>query len=190
MRFTLLKLSSSFSVLQVIAGWDDGLTKMSVGQRAKLTVSAVSFIVSYTRLIDLMVNLTFGLQFVNYCQEKYLYLLKPSRTWDMVPKEFQDASHQMPPSSSMLNFSKYRKMLYCFRETTNPKIGLIIALYNLNRILLLLSSIVIILSIVCSFLQLKFKMKCRIQNTKSLHAFLSRPHCTFWLFFNSKLLHS
>merc|ERR1719215_1968105 len=63
-------------------------------------------------------------------------------------------------------------MLYCFRETTNPKIGLII------------------LSIVCSFLQLKFKIKCRIQNTKSLHAFLSRPHCTFWLFFNSKLLHS
>ena len=29
----------SFAALQVIAGWDNGLTKMSVGQRAKLTIS-------------------------------------------------------------------------------------------------------------------------------------------------------
>ena len=29
---------------QVIAGWDNGLTKMSVGERAKLTISPVSFV--------------------------------------------------------------------------------------------------------------------------------------------------
>ena len=34
--------------LQVIAGWENGLSQMSVGQRAKLTISPVSF---YTRLI-------------------------------------------------------------------------------------------------------------------------------------------
>ena len=28
---------------EVIAGWDEGLTKMSLGERAKLTISAVSF---------------------------------------------------------------------------------------------------------------------------------------------------
>ena len=29
--------------LQVIAGWENGLSQMSVGQRAKLTISPVSF---------------------------------------------------------------------------------------------------------------------------------------------------
>jgi hypothetical protein len=33
-----------FFTFQVIAGWDNGLTKMSVGERAKLTISPVSCI--------------------------------------------------------------------------------------------------------------------------------------------------
>ena len=35
-------VSTILLFLQVIAGWDNGLTKMSVGERAKLTISPVS----------------------------------------------------------------------------------------------------------------------------------------------------
>ena len=34
-------------LFQVIAGWENGLSQMSVGQRAKLTISPVSFKVEF-----------------------------------------------------------------------------------------------------------------------------------------------
>jgi hypothetical protein len=39
---TGLSFTQAFRHFQVIAGWDQGLTKMSVGERAKLTISPVT----------------------------------------------------------------------------------------------------------------------------------------------------
>ena len=51
--------------LQVIAGWENGLSQMSVGQRAKLTISPVSF---YTLLIWRTFSLKMFLGHGIWCQ--------------------------------------------------------------------------------------------------------------------------
>ena len=82
------KHSTCWSGFQVIQGWDEGLTKLSVGQRAKLTIPAVSVDIAWD--IDIA-HIYSALQ----VRKSYIIYFHPNfRKWDTEQKEYLDASHQ------------------------------------------------------------------------------------------------